>query len=198
MNRRILITLVAAWLIGTSMGWTQDVLEQSKEGMVIDLQGKAHPWNGRLVQSKGTVVVFVNHDCPIANAYQPTIESLRAEWEEKGYRFWMVYSDPDLTIQEAQKHAKEYHSASTLFIDPKQSMARHLRARATPEAFLLDATGTIQYRGRIDDRYITFGKRKATIEKHDLRQALESMDKGLPIEVPETKPIGCILHLRKE
>lgn len=197
MTLRILINLFAAWWICVSMGWTQEDLKRSTEA-VIDLQGRTHSWDGRLSQSKGTVIVFINHDCPIANAYQPTIESLRADWQGKGYRFWMVYSDPDLTVEQAQKHAKEYQAESTLFIDPKQSMARHLKARATPEAFLLDANGTLQYRGRIDDRYVTFGKRKATIEKHDLRESLECMEKGLPIVTPETKPIGCILHLRKE
>jgi hypothetical protein len=47
------------------------------------------------------------------------------------------------------------------------------------------------YRGRIDDRYVDFGKRRPEPMTHDLREALEAILAGRPVARPRTEPIGC-------
>jgi hypothetical protein len=63
----------------------------------------------------------------------------------------------------------------------------------TPEVAILDAAGTLLYRGRIDDRYISFGKDRPQPTVRDLERSLDAVLAGKPVPVKETRAIGCIL-----
>jgi len=62
----------------------------------------------------------------------------------------------------------------------------------TPEAALMQGTRLL-YRGRIDDRYVDFGKDRPAPTTHDLEAAIDAAIAGKPIAVKETRAIGCIL-----
>ena len=49
------------------------------------------------------------------------------------------------------------------------------------------------YRGRIDDRYVDFGKYRPAPERHDLAEALDSVLAGKPVKIQQTKSIGCAI-----
>ena len=49
------------------------------------------------------------------------------------------------------------------------------------------------YRGRIDDRYIEFGKDRPQPTVRDLERSLEAILAGKPVPVAETRAVGCIL-----
>jgi hypothetical protein len=49
------------------------------------------------------------------------------------------------------------------------------------------------YRGRIDDRYIEFGKDRPQPTVRDLERALAAIVAGKPIPVVKTKAIGCYI-----
>jgi hypothetical protein len=51
----------------------------------------------------------------------------------------------------------------------------------------------MMYRGRIDDRYFTFGKDRPQPTVRDLERSLEAVLAGKPVPVPRTQAIGCIL-----
>ena len=51
----------------------------------------------------------------------------------------------------------------------------------------------VLYRGRIDDRYIEFGKDRPEPTVRDLERALDAIIAGKPVPVRETRAIGCIL-----
>jgi hypothetical protein len=58
---------------------------------------------------------------------------------------------------------------------------------------VLDPSGKMVYRGRIDDRYLTFGKDRPQPTVRDLERSLEAVLAGKPVPVPRTQAIGCIL-----
>ncbi len=60
-----------------------------------------------------------------------------------------------------------------------------------PEAFLVDPSGTVRYRGRIDDLYSDLDKKRSEPTHRDLLDAMTAIATGHPIAVPETKAIGC-------
>jgi len=67
-------------------------------------------------------------------------------------------------------------------------------ATKTPEVFLTDPWGGIQYRGAIDDWAIALGKVKSIAEVEYLSLALEKWLMNEPIWPNETSVIGCLLE----
>jgi hypothetical protein len=63
----------------------------------------------------------------------------------------------------------------------------------TPEATVISSKSEIAYRGRIDDRYIDFGKKRLAASRDDLRLALEELLAGESVAVRRTKAIGCFI-----
>ena len=58
---------------------------------------------------------------------------------------------------------------------------------------VLSADQKLLYRGRIDDRYIEFGKDRPQPTVRDLERTLDAIVAGQPIPVAETKAIGCYI-----
>jgi hypothetical protein len=77
--------------------------------------------------------------------------------------------------------------------DPHHALVKLSKAAVTPEAALFSARGELLYHGRIDDRYVDFGKYKPAADKHDLQDAIDEMLAGKPISEPATRAIGCFL-----
>lgn len=143
---------------------------------------------------KATVLVFVAHDCPVCNIYAPEIIRISREYRLKGAACYIVYAEKDLTATQATAHAKAYGlTGCGLLRDPNYALAHRARATITPEAVVLTPQGGIAYRGRIDDRYVTFGMARARVTHHDLRDALDSVLSGKPAEASTGKAVGCAI-----
>ena len=66
----------------------------------------------------------------------------------------------------------------------------------TPEAavFVPAATGPrLAYRGRIDDRYVDFGRMRAQPTVHDLEDALAAILSGQAVPHETTPAVGCFI-----
>ena len=140
-----------------------------------------------------TVLFFVLHDCPIANAYAPEISRIAAEYRERGVRAFVIYAEDDLSPADARKHAREYAYRCPALLDPKGTLARSAGATVSPEAAVFSAKGALLYRGRIDDRAIAPGKHRAEPHERDLRVALDAILAGRPVRERFTRAIGCYL-----
>jgi hypothetical protein len=70
-------------------------------------------------------------------------------------------------------------------------MASRIGVTLTPTAVILSPHGKVLYRGRIDNRYLDFGKYRDTGIKPDLRLALDALLAGKAVPEPFTKSIGC-------
>ncbi|QDS92027.1 thiol-disulfide oxidoreductase [Roseimaritima multifibrata] len=140
-----------------------------------------------------TVIFFAKTDCPIANSYLPALQRMKDEFHPHGVRFLLVYPSPVVTTEVARTHAEEFAIQIPAFIDSDLAVAEALDAMVTPEVFVVDPTGTVLYRGRIDDKYVGFGKRRSAATREDLCEALRDVVAKRPVRVPATKPIGCII-----
>ena len=69
----------------------------------------------------------------------------------------------------------------------------HAKARVTPEAAIFLPNRKLAYHGRIDDRYIDFGKARNAPTTHDLEAALEAVIAGKPVPSEATRAVGCYL-----
>ena len=144
-------------------------------------------------EAKGgaTAVVFYSTECPIANSYSPTLTTLGRDLAARPFRLVGVCVDPDLGDAEVKAHAREYGLTFPVVRDRDGSLARGFGVKVTPEAVVLDASGTIRYTGRIDDQYAARGKRNATAASHDLRDAVAAVLDDRPVANPKVEAVGC-------
>ncbi|MCE3018181.1 MAG: redoxin family protein [Pirellula sp.] len=144
--------------------------------------------------TRGVVLVFINTECPIANAYHPTLRRLREEFSDSRFDFVMVHADANLKTDAARKHQKDYEITWPIVLDSGNKIARHVEAKVTPEAIVVDAKGDVLYRGRIDDRYQDYGRKRPEPSTHDLKVAMQAIVEGKSVPTPETKAIGCVIR----
>lgn len=138
------------------------------------------------------VIVFLSHECPIANAYAPTLGSLAAGWAGQPVRLYVVYVEPDLSLDAVRAHRREYALPGTVLLDPAQRLAAALGITRTPEAVVLNHDGLV-YRGRIDDQWAALGTRSPAATVHDLRDAVAVALRGGKIAPPFPPAVGCLL-----
>lgn len=142
---------------------------------------------------KAIVLFFVASDCPISNAYAPEIRRIEMQYAPLGIGFYSVYADPAQTLAKARRHAGEYGLPNQVLLDRAHRLAHKTGATVTPEAAVLSSGGRLLYRGRIDDLYVGFGKRREVATRHDLRLALDAILRGESIPQPFTKSVGCYI-----
>ena len=138
------------------------------------------------------VLVFTSHECPIANAYAPTLQALAGHWQTLPVRLFLVHVDPDLSAAAARRHASDYALPGRILLDPGHSLARAVGATRTPEAVVLTPAGLV-YRGRIDDQWQALGARAAAATHHDLGDAVTAALAGRPLAGPFPAAVGCLL-----
>lgn len=140
-----------------------------------------------------TAIVFYSSECPISNAYSPTLNELRKSFPENKLKLLGVCVDPDLSDQAIRDHSREFGLRFPVARDRRGSLAKDLGASVTPEAFLIDEQGRVRYHGRIDDQYAARQKRNARSESHELRDAAALVLAGRDVPKDFIPAVGCPL-----
>lgn len=141
--------------------------------------------------AKANVLFFITTDCPIANGYSPEIAALAKDFADRSVQCYAVHVDPELTADQARKHAQEYGLTVPVLIDAQHQLVRATGATRTPEAVVVGPDGAVAYRGRIDDRYPGLGKKRQAPTTRDLRDAVAAVLDGKPVPAPRTEAVGC-------
>ena len=141
--------------------------------------------------TKAVVLVFIDAECPIANAYQPELQRLEKKFSGQGLRFIMIHADPDTSIEKAKTHAKEFGITAPVCIDKGHRWVKRTGASVTPEVVVLGPDGKTIYQGRIDDRYAELGKKRAEPTVRNLEVALADVVAGKPVKGAKTQAVGC-------
>lgn len=188
LNRYALLPLI---LLGGISAQADKTASRFVSRSVVDLAGKIC----RLPDpnAKATALIFIAHDCPVANSYAPEIQRIAARYTHQRVTFFVVYAEPGLTAVQAQAHSKAYGYRLSALHNGWQALARAVGADVSPEAIILTPDGVIRYRGRIDDLYVTFGVSRLHARTHDLRDALEAVLHGRPVRTAQTRAVGCFL-----
>ncbi len=159
---------------------------------LLDLQGRqVDPL--KQTDAKATVFLFTRTDCPISNRYAPEVLRLHAKFKSDNVRFWLVYPDPDESVKAIREHVKEYGYSFSVLRDPHHRLVKKTQVKVTPEAAVFVPARRMVYRGRIDDRYVDFGKARATPTQNDLEQALQAILEGRPVDRAMTPAVGCFI-----
>ena len=143
-----------------------------------------------------TAVVFYSTECPISNAYSPTLAVLRESHPSPKFRMVGICVDADLPRADIAKHAKEFGLNFPIAVDRDGLLAAGLGVKVTPEAVVLDHDLRARYRGRIDDQYAARGKRNAQPQTAELREAVEAVLAGRDVAVARVDAVGCPVPTR--
>ncbi len=193
MNPTTSVPAMAALMLALAVGSAvAPAADDAPAIQLRDVEGRLH---APLAQAgmKATVCFFVLPDCPISNAYAPEIRRIGADYKAKKIATFVVHADPDVTAERAKKHAQEYGLTCPVLLDPAHRLVKHTGATIAPEAVVLAPDGKVLYRGRIDNWYVDYGKRRAAPTQRDLRNALDAVLQGKRVPVAATKAIGCDL-----
>lgn len=167
-------------------------LESVSQSTWPDLLGKpVNPFRGE--GSKAVVFIFIANDCPISNRYAPEIRRLYESFHAKGVSFWLVHPNAEESNDAITRHAQEYRCPMGILRDPGHTLVQRAEVRVTPEAAVFLPDARLAYHGRIDDRYVDFGKHRPEPTSQDLRQALEEILAGQSVSKAVTRAIGCAI-----
>ena len=144
-------------------------------------------------KTKAVVLVFTRSDCPISNRYAPEIERLYETFESRGVDFWLVYIDGAESADSIRKHVHDFGYRFGALLDRKHELVRIAKPLVTPEAAVY-AKGQLIYRGRIDNRYVAFGKTRGAATEHDLQMVLEEVVAGRAVQPRTTRAVGCFIE----
>jgi peroxiredoxin len=140
---------------------------------------------------RAVVVVFIGTECPINNAYMPTLAELHRRFGGRGVQFLAVNANTVDTAGDVARHARKHRIPFPVLRDDG-TVADRFGARRTPEAFLLDGGRVIRYQGRIDDQF-GVGYKRPKPTRRDLAEAIEDVLAGKHVRVPTRPVAGCAL-----
>jgi thiol-disulfide isomerase/thioredoxin len=180
----LVATLAVAEELGSGAKAPGFSLVNATDGQTVTMK----PDDGKL-----KVVVFTCNQCPYAKAFEPRIIEIANRYGHKGVSFYAVnpndeskFSEETLANMKARAEEKDY--PFPYLKDGDSATARAYGARVTPHVYLIDGTGTIRYRGYVDDSAKP-DERKTT----GLVNALNALTDGREIALAETRAFGCTI-----
>jgi peroxiredoxin len=169
--------------------------ERAPEFTLPDTGGEMHELGAG--GASATVVVFTCNHCPYALAWHERLIDVAREFAPRGVRMLAInpndaerYPRDSLEAMRTRAQRGEFDGVPYLH-DETQEVARAYDAKTTPDVFVVDAGGTVRYRGAPDSDHDDPSQNAAW-----LRAALDAVLAGTTPEPAETRPVGCSIKWR--
>lgn len=160
-----------------------------------DINGKTH----KLADYKGKIVVLesYNLDCPFcANHFKTGAMQELQGWATGQGVVWLVVNSVNpknpshRSPEQARKEFESQKMKATAWIDDSDGkVGKAYGLKTTPHIVIVDKDGNVAYNGAIDDRPATSGDPRTA--RNYVKEALQNLLSGKPVEVKQTKPYGC-------
>ena len=143
-------------------------------------------------KNQNVVLIFVSTKCPYSNAFNGVMAKLANDYSSRGIVFLGINSNYTEPVKQIAQHAKENGLSFTILKDPENKIADLYGAQVTPEAFVIDKTGTVRYHGALGSSgRPTNDPAEAT--SNEIRAALDELLSGKEIAKSKTKAFGCTI-----
>jgi AhpC/TSA family/Copper type II ascorbate-dependent monooxygenase, C-terminal domain/EF hand len=142
------------------------------------------------------VLVFLGVECPVARQYGGKLQAIADLFKSQPVQFIGINSNLQDTQAEVAAFQRELKINFPMLKDSSQLLAKKFAATRTAEVVLVDAKGSVQYQGRIDDQYSP-GVAKGKITSNDLIDAIQAKLRGEAVAQPRTNPVGCVITFKK-
>ena len=150
-----------------------------------DADGKDHSLSS-LKGKNGAVLIFVAVKCPVSNAYNERMEKLAQDYKAKGINIVGINANVSEPADAVKSHAAANNLSFPILKDNGNKIADRLGATVTPEAYFIDSSNKLLYRGRIDN-----SKDVTQVDTSELRDALEAALANKPIAKTTATAFGC-------
>jgi len=143
---------------------------------------------------KASVLVFLAPDCPLSQSYSATLNNLHSQFEGASFGFYGIVAGNDSSGNELQEFVSRYKLNFPVLLDRDFALANFFDATKTPEAFALNSSGRIFYKGAIDNWASSLGDHRQVITDYYLRDALNSFLEGKDVKIKQTQAVGCFIE----
>lgn len=146
-----------------------------------------------------TVVMFICNHCPYVLHIVESLSVAAAEYASKGIGFAAISSnDVENYPQDSPERMKEFAEANKFtfpyLYDESQETAKAYHAECTPDIFVYDKALKLVYRGQYDASRPGNGIEATGM---DLKDALDCILSGNPVDPDQTPSIGCNIKWKK-
>lgn len=144
------------------------------------------------MQKNGLLVMFSCNTCPYVKKNQERTIQLAALARQNQVGVILLNSneggrDEGDSYADMQEYAKGQGYNFFYAVDTDSRMANAFGASRTPEIFLFDASGKLQYKGAIDDNPSDGNN----VKRSHAREAITEMAGGKAVSVRESRSVGC-------
>ncbi len=175
--------------------WTLDELLAADQPPTVDVVaegGRSVEPIAMPVDAKLLVFAFLGTECPLAKTYATRLNELARDYAPRGVRVVGINSNRQDSLKKLTAFVERQAIGFPMLKDPGNRFADQVGAERTPEVFVFDTEGKLQYWGRIDDAYgIGYAKDEPT--RHDLREAIDDRLAGREVAVATTRSVGCLI-----
>ena len=180
--------LFVVFLLAAVAAFALDAGDKSADFTLSDASGKQVKLSD--YSGKNVIVVFIATKCPYSNAFNDVMAKLANDYQSKGIVFLGINSNKSEPVEEVAQHAKQHGFSFPVLKDAGNKVADQYGAQVTPEAFVIDGKGVIQYHGALgsSDNPTTDASKANSDE---IRAALDALLAGKQIAKAKTKAFGC-------
>lgn len=161
-----------------------------------DPSGKVYSGEG-LYGERGLLLVFTCNHCPYAQAVWPRV--IRLGQYAQGMKVGAVAINPNInpdypddSPEKMQDIIREKGILFPYLVDEDQAVAKSFKAQCTPDVYLFNKARELVYHGRIDDNW----KNEEAVTREELKEAMNNMAAGLPVDSRQLPSMGCSIKWR--
>ncbi len=149
---------------------------------------------------RAIVVLFTSNFCPYSKLYEERFSSMVKSYAGKDVAFIMINpNDPreskDDSMESMKAKANNWGLNIPYLADKEQVVAKSFGASKTPEVFVLSnkpGKFAIAYSGALDDN----PQVAEDINQNYLKQALDAVLQGKIVNIPNKRPVGCMIKIK--
>lgn len=165
--------------------------------VMIDVSGEKLSLQ-QIAGDHGLLVIFSSNQCPFvvgsegSEGWDGRYGGIHEVAKKHGIGMALINSnhatrEKGESLADMQRRHKERGFGSYYLVDENSAAADAFAARTTPHVFLFNKDMKLVYKGAIDDSVAS----SKDVKEHWLKNAMENMIAGKPIEPATTRNIGC-------
>jgi thiol-disulfide isomerase/thioredoxin len=147
------------------------------------------------------VIAFICNHCPTSQLYETRIKQIAEDYKDKSVTVVAIepnnsdavllsemgYTDVGDSLEDMKIRADFRHfNFPYLYDGETQKVSNAYGPSATPHLFIFDSDRKLRYEGRVDNNM-----REPLVNKHDARDAIDTLLAGKPVAVEKTPSVGC-------
>ncbi len=147
---------------------------------------------------KATVVMFICNHCPFVKHINDGLVAIASDYIPQGVSFVAINSNdaenyPEDAPDKMAEQARALGYPFPYLFDETQEVAQAYHAACTPDFYVFDGDLQCVYRGQFDD---SRPRNSAEVTGRDIRNALDAVLAGQPVNPEQIPSIGCNIKWR--